>query len=237
MDTKRFQLPLTGLLIAIGLCLLGWTLNRALVEIKDKDRVVTVKGLAQKEVPADKVIWPLAFKEIGNDMISMYDELNRKNQIILTFLKNNGITESEISMSAPQIIDMKAERYSNMQSPYRYNITSVITVTSGQVDRIRKLMDKQADLLKMGVAITGGDYQYNPQFFFTKLNEIKPGMIEEATKNARSSAEKFAKDSDSELGKIKQANQGQFIIEDRDINTPYIKNVRVVTTVDYYLED
>ena len=170
-------------------------------------------------------------------MISMYDELNRKNQIIVTFLKNNGITDNEISLSAPQIIDMKAERYSNTQSPYRYNITSVITVTSGQIDRVRKLMDKQADLLKLGVAITGGEYQYNPQFFFTKLNEIKPGMIEEATKNARSSAEKFAKDSDSELGKIKRANQGQFIIEDRDVNTPYIKSVRVVTTVDYYLED
>ena len=183
------------------------------------------------------MIWPLAFKEIGNDMISMYDELNRKNQIIETFLKNNGITDNEISLSAPQIIDMKAERYSNTQSPYRYNITSVITVTSGQIDRVRKLMDKQADLLKLGVAITGGEYQYSPQFFFTKLNEIKPGMIEEATKNARSSAEKFAKDSDSELGKIKRANQGQFIIEDRDVNTPYIKSVRVVTTVDYYLED
>ena len=237
MDSKRFQLPIAGLLIAIGLYLLGWTLSHALTEIKDRDRVVTVKGLAEKEVPADKVIWPLAFKEIGNDMISMYDELNRKNQIIETFLKNNGITDNEISLSAPQTIDMKAERYSNTQSPYRYNITSVITVTSGQIDRVRKLMDKQADLLKLGVAITGGEYQYSPQFFFTKLNEIKPGMIEEATKNARSSAEKFAKDSDSELGKIKRANQGQFIIEDRDVNTPYIKSVRVVTTVDYYLED
>lgn len=237
MDSKRFQLPIAGLLIAIGLYLLGWTLSHALTEIKDRDRVVTVKGLAEKEVPADNVIWPLAFKEIGNDMISMYDELNRKNQIIVTFLKNNGITDNEISLSAPQIIDMKAERYSNTQSPYRYNITSVITVTSGQIDRVRKLMDKQADLLKLGVAITGGEYQYSPQFFFTKLNEIKPGMIEEATKNARSSAEKFAKDSDSELGKIKRANQGQFIIEDRDVNTPYIKSVRVVTTVDYYLED
>ena len=237
MDSKRFQLTIAGLLIAIWLYLLGWTLSHALTEIKDRDRVVTVKGLAEKEVPADKVIWPLAFKEIGNDMISMYDELNRKNQIIVTFLKNNGITDNEISLSAPQIIDMKAERYSNTQSPYRYKITSVITVTSGQIDRVRKLMDKQADLLKLGVAITGGEYQYSPQFFFTKLNEIKPGMIEEATKNARSSAEKFAKDSDSELGKIKRANQGQFIIEDRDVNTPYIKSVRVVTTVDYYLED
>ena len=107
MDSKRFQLPIAGLLIAIGLYLLGWTLSHALTEIKDRDRVVTVKGLAEKEVPADKVIWPLAFKEIGNDMISMYDELNRKNQIIVTFLKNNGITTCAVRSctydSAPKI--------------------------------------------------------------------------------------------------------------------------------------
>ena len=88
-----------------------------------------------------------------------------------------------------------------------------------------------------GIAITGGDYRYNIQYDFTSLNEIKPQMIEEATKNAREAAQKFAKDSDSELGKIKRAVQGQFSIENRDANTPYIKRIRVVTTIDYSLED
>jgi hypothetical protein len=98
-------------------------------------------------------------------------------------------------------------------------------------------MIRQSDLLKQGIAITGGDYRFSTQFLFTGLNDIKPQMIEEATKNARASAEKFAADSDSELGKIRTANQGQFTISDRDANTPYIKSVRVVTTVDYYLKD
>ena len=83
----------------------------------------------------------------------------------------------------------------------------------------------------------GGDYRYNVQYDYTGLNDIKPQMIEEATKNARAAAVKFAKDSDSELGKIKRAYQGQFSIEDRDANTPYIKRIRVVTTIDYSLED
>ena len=91
--------------------------------------------------------------------------------------------------------------------------------------------------MKQGIAISVGDYQYRPQFMFTKLNDIKPEMIEQATKNARNAAVKFAKDSESELGKIKTAYQGQFSIDDRDANTPYIKKVRVVTTVDYYLKD
>ncbi|WP_298648547.1 SIMPL domain-containing protein [uncultured Proteiniphilum sp.] len=118
-----------------------------------------------------------------------------------------------------------------------YNITSVITVTSGDVEKIRKLISEQTELLKQGVAITGGDYRYNTLYEFTGLNDIKPQMIEEATKNARAAAEKFALDSGSKLGKIRNASQGQFTITDRDANTPYIKNVRVVTTVNYYLKN
>lgn len=98
-------------------------------------------------------------------------------------------------------------------------------------------MQNQSELVKKGIALTSGDYQYQKQFLFTGLNKIKPGMIEEATKNARASAVKFAQDSDSKLGKIQSADQGQFSISDRDANTPYIKSVRVVTTINYYLED
>ena len=142
-----------------------------------------------------------------------------------------------MSINAPEIIDMNAERYNSTPSPYRYNVTSVITVTSNKVDLVRKLISEQGELLKKGIAISGGDYRYNVGYEFTSLNEVKPQMIEEATKNARKAAEKFAKDSDSELGKIKHAYQGQFSIENRDANTPYIKRIRVVTTIDYSLED
>ena len=98
-------------------------------------------------------------------------------------------------------------------------------------------MSEQTELLKQGIAITGGDYRYSVSYEFTGLNDIKPQMIEEATKNARAAAEKFAKDSDSKLGKIRNASQGQFSISNRDGNTPYIKSVRVVTTVTYYLKN
>ena len=96
---------------------------------------------------------------------------------------------------------------------------------------------EQSELLKQGIAIIGGDWEYKVSYDFTGLNDVKPQMIEEATKNARLAAEKFAKDSNSKLGKIKHASQGQFSIEDRDANTPFIKHIRVVTTIDYSLED
>jgi hypothetical protein len=120
---------------------------------------------------------------------------------------------------------------------FRYSAASTITVFTANVDMARKTMKKLVDLAKKGIAIESQDYGTKTEFLFTRLNEIKPEMIEEATKNARDVAEKFAKDSNSVLGKIKQAKQGQFSISDRDSNTPYIKKVRVVSTVEYYLTD
>ena len=224
-------------ILAIGLLLLGVMIRNGINDVKDKERIVTVKGLAEMEVPADKVTWPLMYKDIGNDLSALYTNIEKKNRAIVSFLKSNGIKDEEISMTPPEIIDMKAERYSNENVTYRYNATSVITVTSRNVDKVRKLMSEQTELLKQGIAITGGDYRYNVSYEFTGLNDIKPQMIEEATKNARAAGEKFAKDSDSKLGKIRNASQGQFSISDRDGNTPYIKSVRVVTTVTYYLKN
>lgn len=224
-------------LLALGIVLGGVCVKKGLDGFSDRNRMVTVKGLAEMEVDADLVTWPLVYKQLGNDLPALYDQIKRTNQTIVSFLKKNGLKDSEITVNAPEIIDMQAERYSSNPQPYRYNVTAVITVTSNQVALVSKLISEQSELLKQGIAIVSGDYRSNVQYEYTSLNQIKPQMIEEATKNARQAAEKFAKDSDSKLGSIKRANQGQFSIENRDANTPYIKKVRVVSTIDYSLED
>lgn len=228
---------LEAVILAVGMLLMGYFIKLGLDTFSSRDRVVNVKGLAEMEVPANKVTWPLMYKDLGNDLPVLYNKINATNQAIVNFLKQKGITENEISINAPEIIDMQAERYNNNPVPFRYNVTSVITVTSSKVDLVRKMISEQSELLKQGIAITSGDYRYSVQYDYTGLNDIKPQMIEEATKNARAAAIKFAKDSDSKLGKIKRAYQGQFSIDDRDANTPYIKRIRVVTTIDYSLED
>lgn len=238
MESNRSnRLNFLGLFIMIGLVALGLLIKSSVIAFKSYDRVVSVKGLAEMEVPANKVIWPIVYKEIGDDLSLLYKTINDKNIIIKEYLKSKGIQECEISISAPQIIDMNAERYQSQVNRYRYNVTGILTVTSEKVDKVRDIIAGQSDLLKKGVAISAGDFQYTVQYLYTKLNDIKPVMIEEATKNARASAEKFARDSDSKLGKIKSANQGQFSISDRDANTPHIKTVRVVSTIDYLLRD
>ena len=232
---KNFKVE--ACIIAMGIVLFGFVIKSAIDNFIEKERVVSVKGLAEIDVPADLVVWPLVYKEAGNDPAEMYETITRKNAVIVNFLKANGITDAEISVSPPSVYDKQADRYNDDRSAYRYKATSVITVTSKQVDAVRAMMQQQAELMKQGIAILGDDYQYRVVYEFTALNDIKPSMIEEATKNARSTAEKFAKDSDSRLGKIRNASQGTFTITDSDANTPYIKHVRVVTTVVYYLEN
>ena len=234
MDKGKFY---SGLFIMVGLVVLGMMFPRAVEKFRSYDRTVNVKGLCEKEVKADKVIWPVVYKVMANDIQSIYDQTDRSNETIVDFLKAGGIDVSEITVSVPQISDKFANEYGNNDRAYRYIATNVITVYTDKVDDVLSLMSKQSDLLKKGI-VTGGNNWENPvEFKYEGLNEIKPAMIEEATMNAREAAEKFAKDSDSRLGKIKTANQGTFTIENRDSNTPYIKKVRVVTSVTYYLKN
>lgn len=231
------HLRIEAAILAVAIIALGVLFRVAIGDFINKDRSVAVKGLSEQQVDADLVIWPLVYKEVGNDPAAIYETIERKNAEILAFLTQNGIKKEEISIKPASVSDRKANAYSEYTGD-RYTASSIITVTSSNVATVRRLMQRQSELMKRGIAFTSEEYGSNQvEFKYTKLNDIKPKMIEEATKNARTTADKFAKDSDSRLGKIKTASQGQFSIEDRDPTTPHIKTVRVVTTIEYYLED
>lgn len=235
MDKGKF---FSGLFIMAGLVVLGMMIPRAVEKYRSYDRVVNVKGLCEREVKADKVIWPVVYKVMANDVQSIYDQTDTYNGQIISFLETGGIKAGEITVAVPQISDKLANEYGDNNRAFRYIAKNVITVCTSDVDAVLALMSKQSELLKKGI-VTGDSNEWeNPvEFRYEGLNEIKPSMIEEATVNAREAAEKFAKDSDSRLGKIKTASQGTFTIENRDSNTPYIKKVRVVTSVTYYLKN
>lgn len=232
---KNFRME--SVVIAIAMVLAGALLYLGLSKMAAHERVVGVRGLAEREVAADYVIWPVTYKTTGNDLTLIYTDVERALKGIKTFLTKNGIQPEEISESELRIIDLQAERYQSGNHRERYNVTAVITVATQQVDLVRQLLTRLGELLKEGIAISAGDYESRIQYEFTALNDIKPQMIEEATRNAREAAQKFASDSHSELGKIKTATQGLFTISDRDQHTPHIKKVRVVTSVNYYLEE
>lgn len=239
MEKKQFvrESAIIAAGILLGLFTLGVSLKSAIDRFTDKDRRVTVKGLAEKEVDADKVTWPIQTKEIGNDLPALYSKINSTTAAIKRFLTSNGIKESEISVNAPTVIDLNAERYGENNRSYRYNITSTIIVTSQNVKLVRSLINRQGELLPQGIAIVDGGYENPIKYEFVAFRDMKPEMMTEAIKNAEKTAQQFAENSNSELDKIVNADQGQFSIDNRDENTPYIKKVRVVTTVTYSLKD
>ncbi len=229
---------LLGALLCVGLSVLGALLAEGIIKFREADRSVVVKGLAEQEVNADVAIWPIRFTEVDNEIGSLFASINAKNEKVRLYLRQQGFTDDEISVGVPGIQDRQAQGFTEEQVKNgRYAGNSTLTVYSNDIDKVRKAMAGLMQLGQDGIAINGQDYDARTQFLFTGLNRIKPGMIEEATRNAREVAEKFSHDSGSKLGKIKRANQGQFTIEDRDSNTPYIKRVRIVSTVEYYLVD
>lgn len=235
MDVKSL---LSAIIIAFGLVGLGLCIKAGIDNFSDRDRVVTVRGLCEKEVEANLVTWPIVTKEMGNDLPQMYNKIQSTNEVILSFLRANGITDDEISVNPPSVEDRQANMYSNSEEiRWRYRVTNVIVVKSSKVKQVNDLIRKQPELMRQGIAVVAGDYEYRTTYEYTDLNAIKPGMIAEATKNAREAANKFADDSGSRIGRIKTASQGQFSISDRDQYTPYIKNVRVVTSIEYYLDN
>lgn len=234
---KNFRIE--AMILAIGLLLLGWGIRQGLESYAESSRVVSVRGLAEREVKADHVIWPIVYKTTGNDLNSIYNHLNTVSTELCDFLKKGNLTSADITVGAPKLTDLWSERYAsdNVRQRDRYNATLIVTVSTSKVNEVIGLRKQAGELLKLGIALTEDDWNNQISYEFTSLNKIKPQMIEEATKNAREAADKFAKDSESELGKIKSATQGLFTIENRDQYTPEIKKVRVVTSVNYSLED
>ncbi len=238
MPTDKTSAFTLGAFIFIGLAALGFLLGKAAIDFKQYERSVTVKGLSEREYDADVVIWPIQFTAADNDLESLYGSIDRSTSRIRTFLAEKGVSPEAITLSTPSITDKSAQQYGGSARPeYRYTALQTVTVYSHDITGVRSIMSSLSELGKEGIVFTGGDYQSQTEYIFTRLNEVKPEMVEEATRKAREVAQKFAMDSDSKLGKIKRASQGQFSISARDKNNPHIKKLRVVSTVEYYLSD
>jgi hypothetical protein len=229
-----------GVCVAVGLSLAGFFIARGVESAKRFERYVTVKGLSEREVPADLAIWPIRFNVAANDLKALQEQITNSRNIVRQYLTTAGFQDEEISVSPSQIADaeMSTRPDSEDKKPpaFRYSATVTTLLRSSRVDEVRKAMETSDRLVQSGIALAGGEYSSRAEFLFTGINAIKPGMIEEATMNARKAAEQFAKDSRSKVGTIRRATQGGIEVNDRDSSSPHRKIVRIVTTVDYFLE-
>lgn len=224
--------------VVLGLCIAiaGVSIGMGFYKGRARDRYVTVKGLAERDVNADLAIWPISFNVAENDLNALQKGIDTNRETVRQFLLDAGFKAEDLSLSPPKIRDTQSEMRGEgaTKSPYRYIAQATVTTRTRNVGLVKKTMEESGKLVERGVVPASSS---PTEFLFTGLNEIKPAMIEEATRNAREAAEQFAKDSESRVGKIRNASQGFFSIEDRDRNSPDLKKIRVVTTVEYYLVD
>lgn len=250
----RFGAVAFGLLLALGLIVSGWVLGAQIKAIRLGDRYVTVKGLVERKVKSDLAIWPLSYKEAGDDLASLYQKTEADRKAVLDFLSEQGIQSSEIELGIIRVVDTQANEYGGgNRAPHRYIAEQQITVRTSRVDQVAAAAQKTMVLLQKRVVL-GGNPGQSLAYKFNGLNSIKPDMITEATRNARAAADRFAADSGSKVGAIRQANQGVFSIlsseqgsqggdagdaggEAFGSDASIMKTVRVVTTVQYYLEN
>ena len=247
-DNVRAAMVL-GCFLALGLIIGGWLLGSEIKATRLGDRYVAVKGLVERTVKSDLAIWSVDYKEAGDNLPQVYAKVDSDKQAILQFLQQQGIESSEIELGIVRVVDKQANEYGpGAKSGPRYIVEQPITVRTARVDAVAAAAQKSMALVQKGIVL-GGDRGQTLTYKFNGLNAIKPDMISEATRNARAAAERFAKDSGSKVGSIRTANQGVFSIlaanqgstaaENDYANNPdasLMKTVRVVTSVDYYLE-
>lgn len=226
---------LWAIIMALGIAFCGYFIYLGISKYAEKDRCVNVKGLSEREVLANRVTWPIEVSVEGDEKESLYDAITLKKDSLIAYLKKNTITEQEITISSPELSDRWEYDYEDCmkKKKKRYSLDLVVTVVSRDVSRIISLKNRELEMRKLGLDIT--TKEYGVEYEFDDLSSLKPEMVEEATKNARSVAVKFAEDANCELGGIINATQGQFSIEDQ-YTRPQYKKIRVVTTIAYYLK-
>lgn len=242
-DNKQGIFLIASLFIlALGISFAGEQIQNGLKEFKSYDRSVRMKGLATRDVEADIALWPISYKETGNDLQALQEGMDRKGRILVNFFKKYGITDVEIEKRAVTVQDLLAQAYrQNNIGPNRYIITQNYLVRSENIDAIAQAAQNVGDLIKQGVVLAQSGSS-TPTYLFTKLNEVKPEMLAEATQSARTAAKEFSKQTGQDVGDIKRASQGVFQILPRDAtytvpeSQQRNKTVRVVSTIEFYLE-
>ncbi|MBS3993667.1 MAG: SIMPL domain-containing protein [Bacteroidetes bacterium] len=234
--------------IILGLSLLGFFIFKGLKTFSDKDRVVTVKGLAEMNMTANYATVSLSFSFSGDNLQEIIKKSENKKNAIITHLSNIGHEKNTITINKLEVTDQQKYyeiRWQNGKQVEvkidRYNIVQNISFKSKDVKSIEdKIAQMKLDLVSKDLTCN----MYT-DYSFPDLNSIKPQLIAESTKNARIAGEQFANDSQAKLGKIKTASQGQISIAGRyyyDEETvempkePFIQKARVVSTIVFFLE-
>jgi hypothetical protein len=239
-----------GLLVGAGAALGGFFVGQGFYQGRRAERYVSVKGLAEREVKADLAVWTLNFTATGADISAVSTSSEHDRDLVRAFIAKSGFTDREIEPLPTRINDQFAFTTvtgpSNVEAARRYVITAGFEIRTSKIDAVREASQMTGELIRQGVVLDGRPIESgaaNPAYLFTRLSDIRPAMLVQATKSARALAQQFAADSNSHLGGIRRATEGVFQVMSRDGETSnpaeeraaIEKKLRLVTTIDYYL--
>ncbi|URK16251.1 SIMPL domain-containing protein [Thalassospira sp. GO-4] len=242
-QSSGFAKVFAAIVVAGGIAASGWMVGQGIENMRSLDRFVTVKGLAERDVKADKAVWPMTYVATDDVLQNAQAKIDADTKTLLDFLASHGITRDQTELQNLQVTDQLAQAYRSGPVESRFIVNQTIQVRTDDVDAVVAASQDIGKLLQGGIVLGGQGYNPGPSYLFTGLNAIKPDMIAAATANAREAAMQFATDSGGQLGGIRRATQGLFQIlagdgapnmnEASQIN----KTVRVVTTMEYLIED
>jgi hypothetical protein len=242
MNQKNFIiLGVSIVILGLSVAYTGMKIADGLQNFRNYERFVTMKGLAQQDVVADLAIWPISYTETGNELTELQGKMEANGEKIVSFLHRHGLSDDEIELKQVRVQDLLAQGY-RQNNTSRYILTQTYLVRTNNIDAINKASKDLGSLIKQNVVFSSSG-STAPTYLFTKLNALKPDMIAQATKNAKAGAAEFAEHSGQKVGRIKYASQGVFQILPRDqtYSLPEAqqinKTVRVVSTIQFYLED
>ena len=213
MASRRVSLLFSALLLSIGMAAAGFFIGDGISNRSSGRRIISVKGLSEREVAASVATWTIGYNATGNDLDQINKKLGDSTKAVIAFLKERGFDEKEVAVQPPSIIDTSMEQREKdvPPPPQRFSANQSVLLRTTKVDAIKPALASAANLMISGVFLSG---KSQPTYIFNQLNEIKPGMIQEATKNARIAADQFARDSQIKLGKLRNASQGWFQVDE-----------------------
>jgi hypothetical protein len=235
-DARLIPAAVFGGLLALGMIGGGALIGQGVIHARVGDRTVSVRGLAERDVKADLAILPVRFTASGEVLSEVQARIDGDLAIVRRFLAEQGYPADAITLGRLEVADRRAREYGSQDEGPRFILAQTVIVRTGDVDRVQNTTRSLNDLIRQGVVLQ--DFN-GPSYIFTRLNDVRPEMIAEATASARTGAEQFAEDSGAAVGAIREASQGYFEILARDETgderqTPD-KKVRVVTTIRYGL--
>ncbi|MCQ2029353.1 SIMPL domain-containing protein [Stutzerimonas zhaodongensis] len=240
MTTARIGL-LPALLIATSLAFAGWSVGQGVERFRMADRSVTVKGLAERDVQSDFAVWALGFRRAGNDFAGVQKGLSEDRNRVVAFLREQGFSDDEIQVQPLQVQDLLAREWAPQAIALRFNGNGQVLVKTARIEAVGKAANGVDPLIQAGIQL---DTEQNgfagPRYQLRGFNDLKPALLQDATRNAYEQAAKFAEDAGARLGELKTANQGVIRVldddgSDMDTGRTPGKRLRVVSTFEYSL--